>query len=89
RFNAALEASVQSVLLRVKRGGRLLPPGHYILAVNTTPLPHTYRFRLPWRVGDQVPVLKEGRHATTDGLWVVDRFDPFAVHVYGPLPAGK
>ena len=89
RFNAALEASVQSVLLRVKRGDGLLPPGHYILAVNTTPLPHTYRFRLPWKTTGQVPVLEEGRHATTDGSWVVDRFDPFAVHVYGPLPAGK
>ena len=89
RFNAALEASVQSVLLRVKRGDGLLPPGHYILAVNTTPLPHTYRFRLPWKISGQVPVLEEGRHATTDGSWVVDRFDPFAVHVYGPLPAGK
>jgi len=89
RFNAALEASVESVLLRVKHGDGLLPPGHYILAVNTTPLPHTYRFQLPWKISGQVPVLEEGRHATTDGSWVVDRFSPFAVHVYGPLPAGK
>jgi hypothetical protein len=87
RFNAALEASVQSVLLRVKRGDELLPPGQYILAVNTTPQPHTYRFRLPWKISGQVPVLEEGRHATTDGSWVVDQFAPFAVHVYGPLPA--
>ena len=36
----------------------------------------------------QLSVLEEGRHATTDGSWVVDRFDPLAVHVYGPLPAG-
>ena len=89
RFNAALEASVQSVLLQVKRGDGLLPPGYYILAVNTTSLPHTYRFRLPWETTGQVPVLEEGRHATTDGSWVVDRYAPFAVHVYGPLPAGK
>ena len=89
RFNAALEASVQSVLLQVKRGDGLLPPGHYILAVNTTSLPHTYRFRLPWETTGQVPVLEEGRHATTDGSWVVDQYAPFAVHVYGPLPTGK
>jgi hypothetical protein len=88
RFNAALEASVQSVLLRVKRGDELLPSGQYILAVNTTPQPHTYRFRLPWETTGQVPVLEEGRHATTDGSWVVDQFAPFSVHVYGPLPAG-
>ena len=89
RFNAALEASVQSVLLQVKRDDGLLPPGHYILAVNTTSLPHTYRFRLPWETTGQVPVLEEGRHATTDGSWVVDQYAPFAVHVYGPLPTGK
>ena len=89
RFNAALEASVQSVLLQVNRGDGLLPPGHYILAVNTTSLPHTYRFRLPWETTGQVLVLEEGRHATTDGSWVVNRYAPFAVHVYGPLPAGK
>ena len=88
RFNAALEASVQSVLLRVKRGDSSVPPGHYILAVNTTPLPHTYRFRLPWKTDGQLPVLEEGRDATTDGSWVVDQFAPFDVHVYGPLPAG-
>jgi len=89
RFNAALEASVHSVLLHVKHGDELLPPGHYILAVNTTSLPHTYRFRLPWETTGQVPVLEEGRHATTDGSWVVDQYAPFAVHVYGPLPTGK
>ncbi|MBC8245590.1 MAG: hypothetical protein H8E20_14490 [Verrucomicrobia bacterium] len=86
RFNAALEASVQSVLLRVKRGDEHIPSGHYILTVNTTPLPHTYRFRLPWKTDGQLPVLEENRHATTDGSWVVDRFAPFAVQIYGPLP---
>ncbi|MEE2947498.1 MAG: hypothetical protein VX392_04200 [Verrucomicrobiota bacterium] len=85
RFNAALEASVQSVLLRVKRGDKQISPGHYILAVNTTPQFHTYRFRLPWKTTAEVPVAFEARSAITDGLWVADRFAPFDVHVYGPL----
>ena len=89
RFNAALEASVQSVLLRVNQGSKLIPTGHYILAVNTTPQFHTYRFRLPWETADKVPVTFEGRAAITDGSWVVDRFEPFAVHVYGPLPSAS
>ena len=89
RFNAALEASVQSVLLRVKQGSKLIPPGYYILAVNTTPQFHTYRFRLPWNTVGKVPVAFEGRAAITDGSWVVDRFEPFAVHVYGPLPSAS
>jgi len=86
RFNAALEASVQSVLLRVKRGDKKVPPGHYILAVNTTPQFHTYRFRLPWKATAEVPVAFEARSAITDGSWVAESFAPFAVHVYGPLP---
>ena len=85
RFNAALEASVQSVLLRVNRGNKQIQPGHYILAVNTTSQSHTYRFRLPWKTESKVPVTFEDRFAITDGSWVVDRFDPFIVHIYGPL----
>ncbi|MEE2943411.1 MAG: hypothetical protein VX413_08400 [Verrucomicrobiota bacterium] len=85
RFNAALEASVQSVLLRVNRGNKRIQPGHYILAVNTTSQSHTYRFRLPWKTEGKVPVTFEDRFAITDGSWVVDRFDPFIVHIYGPL----
>ena len=89
RFNSALEASVQSVLLNVKLGDKSILPGHYILAVNTTPLFHTYRFRLPWNVVDPVPVTFEDRFAISDGTWVAERFEPFAVHIYGPLPFAK
>ena len=89
RFNAALEASVQSVLLRVKQGSKLILPGHYILAVNTTPQFHTYRFRLPWQTDGAVPIAFEGKEAITDGTWVVDRFAPFAVRIYGPIPVSK
>ena len=89
RFNAALEASVQSVLLRVKQGSKLILPGHYILAVNTTPQFHTYRFRLPWKTDGSVPIAFEGKESVTDGTWVVDRFEPFAVRIYGPIPLAK
>jgi hypothetical protein len=76
-------------LLRVKQGSKLISHGHYILAVNTTPQFHTYRFRLPWETAYKVPVTFEGRAAISDGSWVVDRFEPFAVHVYGPLPSAS
>ena len=80
---------MQSVLLNVKLGDKSILPGHYILAVNTTPLFHTYRFRLPWNVVDPVPVAFEDRFAISDGTWVAERFEPFAVHIYGPLPFAK
>ena len=77
------------MLLNVKLGDKTILPGHYIVAVNTTPLFHTYRFRLPWKVTDSVPVTFENRLAITDGSWVAERFEPFAVHIYGPLPLSK
>jgi len=49
RFNAALESSVTSTLLRVGVGNDLVPPGDYILAVNNTERPHGYSFTLPQR----------------------------------------
>ena len=40
-------------------------------------------------VTDPVPETFENRLAITDGSWVAERFEPFAVHVYGPLPLSK
>jgi hypothetical protein len=47
RFNAALESSVTSTLLRVGVGNDLVPPGDYVLAVNNTERSHEYSFTLP------------------------------------------
>jgi hypothetical protein len=52
RFNAALESSVTSTLLRVGVGNELVPAGDYILAVNNTERPHEYSFALPRRTED-------------------------------------
>ncbi|GIT12914.1 MAG: hypothetical protein CM1200mP34_3200 [Verrucomicrobiales bacterium] len=74
RFNAALEASVQSVLLG-EAGRQTDRAGALLLAVNTKPC-LTPTVPPAWKTAGKVPVAFEGRPATTDGSWVVDRFPP-------------
>ncbi|MBI5385251.1 MAG: hypothetical protein HZA90_11270 [Verrucomicrobia bacterium] len=98
RFNAALESSVTSCLLRVRRGNGVVPAGDYVLAVNNTDQTHTYSFTLPPTPGvvgkavstsqavSRIGVLGEDREVPVQGGWVTDDFGPYAVRVFGPLP---
>jgi hypothetical protein len=104
RFNEALDSSITSVLLRVKRGHADVPPGDYVLAVNNTDKLQGYSFSLPkvrsrsenmteQRFAEAkgsgygiIPVLMEDRFVAFLNHWVTDSFEPYAVHVYGPLP---
>ena len=91
RYNAALESSVTSTLLRVSAGNDLIPAGDYILAVNNTDRRHEYSFALPVpqpsTLNPQpIRVLGEGRCLQSKSNRLQDSFDAYAVHVYGPLP---
>ncbi|MBM3832290.1 MAG: hypothetical protein FJ403_03235 [Verrucomicrobia bacterium] len=85
RFNAALESSITSVLLRVKHGNKQVPSGDYVVAINNTPKKHTYSFQSPQPLKGAVFVLGEDRFVAAEKNWVKDEFDPFAIHIYGPL----
>lgn len=87
RFNAALQTSVTSCLLRVRTGNDGLPSGDYILAVNNTEQPQTWSFTLPpgSNLAAPVPVLDESRVLMPRTNWVTEEFAPYAVHVFGPL----
>ena len=50
RFNAALESSITSCLLRVRKGNAAIPAGDYVLAVNNTERTHSYSFSKPERM---------------------------------------
>jgi hypothetical protein len=86
RFNAALESAVTPALLRVRKGNSSVPAGDYVLTVNTTEKKHIYSFYLPRPVRGDIPVLGEDRTRVARDNWVEDEFEPFAIHVYGPLP---
>jgi hypothetical protein len=49
RFNAALESSITSCLLQVRKGNATIPAGDYVLAVNNTEWTQTYSFSAPQR----------------------------------------
>jgi hypothetical protein len=85
RFNAALLSSVSAVLVEVRPGNAVVPPGQYIVAVNTTDQEQGYSFTPPPGCGSGLPVFEEGRALVVDGGWVTDRFEPYGVHVYGPF----
>lgn len=92
-FNAALEPAIIPALLNVPRGNAAVPEGNYLLAVNTTDQELTYQVTLPQlsvKPGVEAPLLPvfgEARSVPVAGGWLQDTFGPFAVHIYGPMPA--
>ena len=88
RVNATWDASIEPVLLRVTAASRTMPPGDYLLCVNTTPVPQLLSFGVPAKGLDSLPVLGEGRYLPVVDDWGLDDFAPYAVHVYGPFRSG-
>jgi hypothetical protein len=87
QYNAALESSVTPAFLRVANGNRTIPAGLYMLTVNNTDKKHDYSFYLPGAAITAIPVVAENRVVLTADGWINDQFEPYAIHVYGPLPA--
>ncbi|MBI3416895.1 MAG: hypothetical protein HY043_16515 [Verrucomicrobia bacterium] len=86
RFNASLETSITTALVRVRRGSVRVPAGRYIVAVNTTEREQIASFLLPHAADGRIAVFDENRSLVAESNRVEDRFAPFALHVYGPLP---
>ncbi len=84
-FNAALESKVTPALFRVTHGNAAFPNGLYLLTINNTETPLRYRISLPPQTRAQVRVVDENRAVPVVERWLEDHFDPFAVHLYGPL----
>lgn len=85
RFNAALESSISPALLHVKNGNENIPRGTYLLLVNNTENPHSYRITVPAPQFGSVAVLDENRSVSVKNYWLQDTLSAYAVHVYGPL----
>lgn len=90
RYDAALEASVQSVLLNVRDGNDKISAGHYVVAVNTTDQEQIYSFVPPFERVVKFQVHAENRTLVPKDNWLSDTFKPFEIHVYGPMePADR
>lgn len=84
-FNDALDSSLTLALLRVRTGNEQTPPGHYLLAVNTTGERQSFKIFLPQPNLASVHALAENRSLNVTENWIEDDFAPYAVHVYGPM----
>ena len=84
-FNEALDSSIISALLVVKRGQGDCPGGEYLVAVNTTSRTIEYVINSPWRGLLYVPVFGEQRVIGVVNDRLRDVFGPYAVRVYGPV----
>lgn len=92
RFNArgfsAISLAFFEVSSRLSTPG--IPPGIYLLAVNTTELAQelTLRIRdLPASMEPMaVPRLTDQKTMSIEDQRISERFDPLEVHVYGPFP---
>lgn len=89
QWNAALDSSIALARVRVRRGNAALPPGDYVVAVNTTPDFHLYRFTSPAPRAPVIPVVGEDRSVEVLNGWIIDGFGPYEARVYGPVPAGE
>jgi hypothetical protein len=85
RFNAALESSITPAFLRVTGNDQGVPAGDYLLAVNNTDRSVDYQIYLPELQDGTVPVLGETRRLQPSQKCLEDHFNPFEVHIYGPL----
>lgn len=88
QWNAALDSSIALARVRVRRGTAAIPPGDYVVAVNTTPDFHLYRFTSPAPDAAVIPVVGEDRCVEVLDGWLIDGFGPYEARVYGPVPAG-
>jgi hypothetical protein len=63
----------------------LIEEGYYLIAVNTVNSPLTATFSIPPLFDDKVRVLFEKRKVSVKRDRLKDAFEPYAVHIYGPL----
>lgn len=85
QWNEVFDPAIQAAPVRITTGSARLPAGRYVLAVNTTSREIRWRFRSqgsrpsPWVELGTGRVLIPGPTA-----WIEDRFEPYAVRIYGP-----
>ena len=84
-YNEVRGPRIMLSLLRVKTGNADIPPGDYVLALNTTPEIVPFRLELPGEQEGSVPVAGHPRVQPLYGSLLRKDFDPWEVAIYGPL----
>jgi hypothetical protein len=68
-----------------KNAEGLIEEGHYLIAVNTVAKSLTSEFSIPQVCDDDIEVLFEKRLISIRKGKLIDAFEPYGVHIYGPL----
>jgi len=84
-WNEVGQSSINLLRLRVKRGNQHISAGDYILAVNNMDRMISVRFTAPAELGSDLAVFEEERTVNISSGWIKETFEPYAVHIYGPL----
>lgn len=84
-YNEALDSSIISTLVVVETDQGQCPRGEYLVTVNTTGKPIEYVVACPWAGVLYVPVFEEQRVVSVVRGYMRDMFQPYDVHVYGPV----
>ncbi len=87
--NEALDPSIQAALLHVgdAAGNDFVPPGRYLVAVNTLDRPVAWRFQPPPGWPADLVAFHELRGFRARNGWISDVLPPFGVRVYLPSDA--
>ena len=84
--NEVFQSAVGTALVRVSKGNAEVSEGDYFVAVNTTANVLGFSIHAPKQLPEFFGALGEPRAIQSKNGWIQDQFEPYAVHVYGPLP---
>lgn len=85
-FNEIHQNSLAIACLAVAKGSPTIPPGKYLLVINTTPRPVSPSLGIARLSAEFLTVVGENRILFPEDGWLKDTFEPYAVRVYGPIP---
>ncbi|HYE32988.1 MAG TPA: hypothetical protein VEH27_16295 [Methylomirabilota bacterium] len=86
KLNEVGEASLAMACVEVKDGNSSVPRGKYLIAVNTLPQPLSVRIQAPGNPLPPLQALGEGRALSLEeNGFFRDSFEPYEVHIYGPI----
>lgn len=83
--NEIHEGRVALNLFRVRKREGAIAPGHYIVAINTSPEPASFSFTLPFRGVSELSTYCAPGPVTARAGWISKNYSPFEVCIFGPV----
>jgi len=84
-WNEALMGSITARLIEVEKGDVHVPPGFYIVAVNTTPKTIKTAFKPRSFHWQEAPDFLTGTKKPLQQGWLMDEYEPYGIRIFGPI----